>query len=186
VSTRFDALLAKIVAHGADRPQALARLRAALDATEVGGVTPNLPLLRWLTAHPRVEAGAVSTAFLVECPPLSRPVPAAPEPWAARWRLNLPAPPPAPPPDPDPPPHLVAAGEGGQGDVVVSSPMPGTVVRVLVGEGDEVRPRQPLVVVEAMKMETPVVAPYPAVVRRVEVQAGDRVAAGAPLVHLAG
>ena len=47
--------------------------------------------------------------------------------------------------------------------------MPGTVIKVLVGEGDRVQPRQPLVVLEAMKMETPVVSPYEAVVRAVHV-----------------
>jgi pyruvate carboxylase len=62
--------------------------------------------------------------------------------------------------------------------------MPGTVIRVLVGSGDSVRPRQPLVVLEAMKMETPVVSPYEAVVRAVHVSEGDRVAGGELLVEL--
>jgi pyruvate carboxylase len=62
--------------------------------------------------------------------------------------------------------------------------MPGTVIRVLVGEGDEVQPRQPLVVLEAMKMETPVVSPYEAVVRAVHVTEGDRVTGGQLLVEL--
>ena len=44
--------------------------------------------------------------------------------------------------------------------------------------------RQPLLVLEAMKMETPLVAPYEAVVRRVHVAEGDRVAGGALLVEL--
>jgi biotin carboxyl carrier protein len=64
------------------------------------------------------------------------------------------------------------------------APMPGTVIRVLVAPGDEVEPRQPLVVLEAMKMETPLVSPYAATVREVHVAAGDRVAAGALLVEL--
>jgi pyruvate carboxylase len=55
---------------------------------------------------------------------------------------------------------------------------------VLVGEGDEVQPRQPLVVLEAMKMETPVVSPYEAVVRAVHVTEGDRVTGGQLLVEL--
>jgi len=62
--------------------------------------------------------------------------------------------------------------------------MPGTVIRVLVGSGDSVQPRQPLVVLEAMKMETPVVSPYEAVVRAVHVSEGDRVAGGELLVEL--
>jgi pyruvate carboxylase len=62
--------------------------------------------------------------------------------------------------------------------------MPGTVIQVLVREGDRVQPRQPLVVLEAMKMETPVVSPYEATVRAVHVAEGDRVAGGTVLVEL--
>jgi pyruvate carboxylase len=62
--------------------------------------------------------------------------------------------------------------------------MPGTVIRVLVGAGDTVTPRQPLIVLEAMKMETPLVSPYEAVVRGVHVREGDRVSGGALLVEL--
>jgi biotin carboxyl carrier protein len=62
--------------------------------------------------------------------------------------------------------------------------MPGTVIRVLVTEGDSVQPRQPLVVLEAMKMETPLVSPYEGVVRSVHVRVGDQVAGGTLLVEL--
>ena len=62
--------------------------------------------------------------------------------------------------------------------------MPGTVIKVLVAPGDRVEPRQTLLVLEAMKMETPVVSPYAAVVRTVHVAEGDRVAGGAVLVEL--
>ena len=62
--------------------------------------------------------------------------------------------------------------------------MPGTVIRVLASAGDRVAPRQPLLVLEAMKMETPVVSPYDAVVKAVHVAEGDRVAGGALLVEL--
>ena len=62
--------------------------------------------------------------------------------------------------------------------------MPGTVIRVAVAEGDHVQARQPLLVLEAMKMETPVVSPYEAVVRAIHVAEGDRVAGGTVLVEL--
>jgi biotin carboxyl carrier protein len=62
--------------------------------------------------------------------------------------------------------------------------MPGVVVRILAGEGDRVESRQPLVVLEAMKMETPLLSPYDAVVKRVHVVEGDRVTGGAVLVEL--
>jgi biotin carboxyl carrier protein len=62
--------------------------------------------------------------------------------------------------------------------------MPGTVIKVLVAAGDRVSARQPLVVLEAMKMETPLVSPYDASVRAVHVAVGDRVAGGTLLVEL--
>jgi biotin carboxyl carrier protein len=62
--------------------------------------------------------------------------------------------------------------------------MPGTVIRLLAGPGDRVQARQPLVVLEAMKMETPIASPYDAVVRAVHVAEGERVAGGALLVEL--
>jgi biotin carboxyl carrier protein len=62
--------------------------------------------------------------------------------------------------------------------------MPGTVIKLLVGAGDTVRARQPLVVLEAMKMETPLTSPYAATVRAVHVAEGDRVAGGALLIEL--
>ena len=95
-------MIAKLVAHAPTRAEAFDRLAAALRETEVGGVTTNLPFLRWLVSHPVVRAGRATTAFLTEHPPLSRP-PARPPAavWSAPWRLNLPAPPPAPAPDVD-------------------------------------------------------------------------------------
>jgi acetyl/propionyl-CoA carboxylase alpha subunit len=180
IGTAYDPLIAKLIAHGSTREDALDRLAAALAETEVGGVVTNLPFLRWLVAHPALRAGETTTAFLTEHPPLSAPPLRLPDrPWRGGFRLNLPPPPPAPPPD------LVTAGEhGAHEQSSLSAPMPGTVIRVLVGEGDRVRPRQPLVVLEAMKMETPVVSPYEAVVRAVHVSEGDRVAGGTVLVEL--
>jgi acetyl/propionyl-CoA carboxylase alpha subunit len=180
VGTSYDPLIAKLIAHGSTREDALDRLAAALAETEVGGVVTNLPFLRWLVAHPALRAGETTTAFLTEHPPLSAPPLRLPDrPWRGGFRLNLPVPPPAPPPDPD-----AAVEHGGQEQSSLSAPMPGTVIRVLVGAGDPVQPRQPLVVLEAMKMETPVVSPYEAVVRAVHVAEGDRVAGGTVLVEL--
>jgi pyruvate carboxylase subunit B len=144
-------------------------------------VVTNLPFLRWLVAHPDVRAGETTTAFLVEHPPLSPPRPRPAGPWRGTFRLNLPAPPPQPPPDEDSAAHGHTAGSE---QSAVTAPMPGTVIRVLVAEGDEVQQRQPLVVLEAMKMETPLVSPYEGVVRRLHVGEGDQVAGGAVLVEL--
>jgi acetyl/propionyl-CoA carboxylase alpha subunit len=181
IGVSYDPMIAKLISHGRDRAEALDGLRAALEETEVAGVTTNLPLLRWLVAHPDVRAGRTTTAFLVEHPPLSPwPPRQAPSVWNAPWRLNRRAPPPEAPPDLE---RAATVGEGAESSSLVS-PMPGTVIRVLVGEGDRVKPRQPLLVLEAMKMETPLVSPYEAVVRRIHVAEGEQVAGGALLVEL--
>jgi acetyl/propionyl-CoA carboxylase alpha subunit len=181
VGTSYDPLIAKLIAHGSTRDDALDRLAAALAETEVGGVVTNLPFLRWLVAHPALRAGETTTAFLTEHPPLSAPPLRLPDrPWRGGFRLNLAAPPPAPPPD-----LAASVDHGGRHEQSsLAAPMPGTVIRVLVAEGDTVQPRQPLVVLEAMKMETPVVSPYEATVQAVHVRQGDRVAGGELLVEL--
>jgi acetyl/propionyl-CoA carboxylase alpha subunit len=181
VGIGYDAMIAKLIAGGETRAEALDRLARALAETEIEGVVTNLPFLRWLVAHPVVRAGRTTTAFLTEHPPLSRPPTAQPDrPWAGAWRLNLAAPPPTPVPDVDTASH----DHGGGGESALTAPMPGTVISLLVSAGERVRARQPLVVLEAMKMETPVVAPYEAAVRAVHVSEGDRVVGGALLVEL--
>ena len=180
----YDSLIAKLIAHGATRTNALDRLAAALDETEVGGVTTNLPLLRWLVRHPLVRAGETTTAFLVEHPPLSEPpVRAADRVWHGGWRLNLPVAPPASPPDVDAAAHERGAEAGSSS---VTAPMPGTVLELLVAAGDRVVARQTLVVLEAMKMELPLAAPFDATVSSVHVAEGDRVGGGTLLVELDG
>ena len=182
VAIAYDPMLAKLVAHGPTREDALERLEAALAETVVEGVTTNLPFLRWLVAHPDVRAGNTTTAFLTEHPPLSPPpVRRADRVWQGAWRLNLAPPSPAPPPDVDTASHDHAAAHA---ESALTAPMPGTVIKVLVAPGDDVRARQPLLVLEAMKMETPLVSPYDATVRAVHVSEGDRVAGGAVLVEL--
>jgi 3-methylcrotonyl-CoA carboxylase alpha subunit len=66
----------------------------------------------------------------------------------------------------------------------VTAPMPGKVLKVLVAEGERVEPGQPLVVIEAMKMETTLAAESAAVVRRVRAAEGQMVDHGAVLIEL--
>ena len=182
VALAYDPMLAKLIAQGPTREDALDALGAALAETVVEGVTTNLPFLRWLVAHPELRAGRTTTAFLVEHPPLSAPQVRLPaREWRGAWRLNLPAPPPAAPPDVEATAHDRASASG---ESELTAPMPGTVIKLLVAAGDRVQARQPLLLLEAMKMETPVTAPYDAIVRSVNVQEGDRVAGGAVLVEL--
>jgi acetyl/propionyl-CoA carboxylase alpha subunit len=182
VGTSYDPMIAKLVVHGPTRAEAFARLADALAETEVVGLTTNLPFLRWLVRHPVVLAGEATTAFLTEYPPLSEAPLRLPEAaWRGGWRLNLPAAPPTAAPDVDAAAHQHAAGGG---ESRVTAPMPGTVLRVEVAAGDHVEARRPLLVLEAMKMETPLTAPFDATVKAVHVAAGDRVAGGSLLVEL--
>lgn len=73
-------------------------------------------------------------------------------------------------------------GAHGAGPQRVTAPMPGKVVRVLVAPGDEVKARQGLVVVEAMKMENELRAARDGRVRDVTVKEGQSVDAGAVLL----
>ena len=74
------------------------------------------------------------------------------------------------------------ADGGGSGPQRLAAPMPGKVVRVLARAGDAVRARQPLVVVEAMKMENELRATHDGTVAEVHVREGMSVEAGALLL----
>jgi len=75
-----------------------------------------------------------------------------------------------------------ADGAAGSGPQRLAAPMPGKVVRVLAKTGDAVRARQPLVVVEAMKMENELRASHDGTVAEVHVHEGMSVDAGALLL----
>ena len=64
ITPYYDALLAKLIAWGADRPQALGRLVEALDAFEIAGVTTNLAVLKALLRHPQVVRDEIDTGFI--------------------------------------------------------------------------------------------------------------------------
>jgi 3-methylcrotonyl-CoA carboxylase alpha subunit len=66
----------------------------------------------------------------------------------------------------------------------LESPMPGKVLRVLVSAGDKVTAEQPLVIIEAMKMEFTVRAPHDGSVSAVKYKQGDQVAVGDIVVEL--
>ena len=74
------------------------------------------------------------------------------------------------------------SGSGARGEQAVIAPMPGRVVRVLVGAGDTVSARQPVVVVEAMKMENELRSPKDGRVKEIAVESGASVEAGRILV----
>jgi 3-methylcrotonyl-CoA carboxylase alpha subunit len=71
VSHYYDPMLAKIVAHGATREEALTRLRTAISRVEIAGVTTNAAFLAQLLGEEAVSTNAVDTGFIERsCPRL--------------------------------------------------------------------------------------------------------------------
>jgi acetyl-CoA/propionyl-CoA carboxylase, biotin carboxylase, biotin carboxyl carrier protein len=237
IGGRFDPMLAKIVAHGPDRPTALARLTDALDRTLVLGLTTNLRFLRWLVRRSEVVDGEARIDTLDRIWPDDqadrREIPDATWRAAARllggggWRLN--ARPtirlaadgvardvrvgptavapgveaviagdvvhvdidgrsvairPAPPPDVDRAARAAAAHAHGDGSADVVAPMPGSVLAVHVAVGDTVTAGDPIVTLEAMKMEHIVAANGPGRVTELAVRPGDQVTRGGTLATI--
>ncbi len=98
-------------------------------------------------------------------------------------------PPAAPPPKPEAPPAPVEKKEApppaeaavAAGESPVTAPIPGTIIRYLVKEGDEVKAGDSVVVLEAMKMENDIVAPAGGKIKAINCKPGDKVAGGAVL-----
>ena len=94
VSMYYDPMIAKLITYGADREEAIAHMRSALDRFIIRGVSSNLSFLSALMAHPRFVAGNMSTNMIGEeypdgfsprtcptrTPPSSSPLP---PPWCA-------------------------------------------------------------------------------------------------------
>jgi acetyl-CoA carboxylase biotin carboxylase subunit len=60
----YDSMIAKLIVHGADRSEALAKMRLALDTFIVEGVTTTIPFLGTLMNHPKFIEGDIHTKFL--------------------------------------------------------------------------------------------------------------------------
>jgi acetyl/propionyl-CoA carboxylase alpha subunit len=71
-----------------------------------------------------------------------------------------------------------------EGNVRITAPMPGKVIKLCVGEGDEVKKNRALVIVEAMKMENEIQSPAEGVVRRIHVTVGEFVDSEKPLMEI--
>jgi propionyl-CoA carboxylase alpha chain len=66
ISMYYDSMIAKLITHGATRDQAIARMRDALNAFVIRGVSSNVPFQAALMQHPRFVAGNFTTAFIAE------------------------------------------------------------------------------------------------------------------------
>lgn len=124
-----------------------------------------------------VEVEKVGGGYASLTPASLTAAPAAPAPQAA-----APAPAPAAPAAPAPAPAAPAAAPaGGAGDVV--APMPGTVLKVNVNNGDTVASGDVILILEAMKMENEIVAPCAGTVT-LNVKAGETVDTDAVLASV--
>jgi acetyl-CoA/propionyl-CoA carboxylase biotin carboxyl carrier protein len=176
----------------------------ALDEFQIEGVPTTIPFHRLAMRDPAFVAGDVSTILVEEGMDLSSLEPATVEgtgqPTAKppprrlvielegkRFDVDLFPQEPVKVPErirtPRSPKALerARAESGGPGKEVVKTPMQGTIVKVLVAEGDTVKAGQTLVVLEAMKMENHVTAHQAGTVAGLEVAEGQTVPTGATI-----
>jgi acetyl-CoA/propionyl-CoA carboxylase biotin carboxyl carrier protein len=207
IGGNFDSLLAKLIVTGESRTEALARARRALDEMVVEGMATALPFHRAVVRDPAFTAEPftvhtrwIETEFDNQIPPY---VGAAGGPEAdsepretvvvevggKRLEVSLPgglgvsagggaAKKKAPKRS-----GGSKAGSGTSGDAVVS-PMQGTIVKIVVEEGQTVAEGDLIVVLEAMKMEQPLNAHKAGTVTSLNAVVGETVSAGATLCEL--
>jgi biotin carboxyl carrier protein len=84
----------------------------------------------------------------------------------------------------EPVPESAPTPSTAAGSDAMTSPMPGTILKILVNVGDEVKENQPLLILEAMKMENEVVASANGKVTGLHVTLGQVVNAGDPLITI--
>jgi len=80
--------------------------------------------------------------------------------------------------------QFIGAGDGGSGLKTVKAPMPGLVVKILTSPGAEVEKGDPLVVVEAMKMENEIGSPVKGVIKEIKVEEKQAVEKGEIMIVL--
>jgi len=209
----FDSLIAKLIVTGRDRTQALERSRRALDEFVVDGMPTVIPFHRAVVSDPAYVGASnpsgegsfdvytqwIETDFDNQLQPYGGEVAEGEEPGerqtvvvevgGKRLEVVLPG-----------GLGAVAAGGGGgakkpkraagkksgsaaSGDAV-TSPMQGTVVKVVVEEGQEVAEGDTVVVIEAMKMEQPLKAHKAGVVTGLQAEVGATVTNGAVICEI--
>ncbi len=196
----FDSLLAKVIVHGASFEEALARAERALAAFRLEGAPSNIPFLRALLADRAVRSDKVHTRFvdehagkLIDAAMKLQPglffqatAPNGSGNRQAGARV-----------DAVDPLAVLAFGkqavaqtasetpsDAPEGTMPVPAPMQGTIVSIAVKEGDAVAAGQPLLVMDAMKMQHEIKSPARGYVRRIAVEAGETIYEGHPLLFV--
>jgi acetyl-CoA/propionyl-CoA carboxylase biotin carboxyl carrier protein len=208
VSQFYDNLVGKLICWGADRDAAIARTLRALDEFEVTGIPTTIPADVAILRHPDFVAAEHSTKWVEErldltgvgadlrSPPQDHEGGAEPKVrrdvdvevngrrfgvtvWVPESQAGPAVATPGAAGRASPRPRRssgASARAAGSGAVVV--PMQGTIVKVLVSEGDEVEAGQTVCVLEAMKMENNIAADKSGTVKEVKVTAGQSVGSG--------
>jgi acetyl-CoA/propionyl-CoA/long-chain acyl-CoA carboxylase, biotin carboxylase, biotin carboxyl carrier protein len=188
----YDSMFAKVIVSAEDREHARRRMLRALEEYRVEGVPTTIPLHRWVLETPEFRAGRHTTTWLeralreTELPSPDVPAPGV-EPKAPvpaellmevdgrrvpirifdHRRATAPR---------APSRHSGHHGEGVHS--VISAPMQGTILRVLVEEGQEIQAGDVVCILEAMKMENAIPAPREGVVSDLPISAGQVVQPG--------
>jgi len=196
----YDSLFAKLIVSGEDREAARRRILRALDELEVEGIPTTAAFHRWVLETDEFRSGAHTTRFVeaalaegrfrpeeggtatAAADGGARPVRLTVEVDGRRvpvllWGDEISTPP--------GPPAAAIGGAGGDGAEVVTAPMQGTILQVLVEPGQAVTAGDVVCILEAMKMENHIAAHRDGTVSEVAVTKGDVVQAGERLVALA-
>ena len=194
----YDPLIAKLITHGADRDQCRRRMLRALDEYTIQGVKTTIPFHRLMLADDRFATGDYHTGTVereTDLSVISDPTTTPAKPGESqtgqrrlevevdgkrfevnvRERLESSIRPHKPKP-----PKSAAAVTSGASEVL-SAPMQGTIVKVLVKEGQHLKAGDAVCVLEAMKMENSIVAHVDGMVEELKVGAGQSVEAGASI-----
>ena len=192
IGSHFDSLLAKLIVTGSTREEAIDRARRALREFHIGGLATALPFHRAIVEDPnfikdfKVYTSYIENEFKNLIPPFSFKQGTADSKAASqkiiaevdghRFEVLLHT------PEPIQKRHRVKSNAitALAGDSL-ESPMQGTVVKVVKGNGDRVEVGDLIVVLEAMKMEQPLIAHKAGTISKLQVSVGQTVASGATL-----
>jgi acetyl-CoA/propionyl-CoA carboxylase biotin carboxyl carrier protein len=195
ITGNFDSLLAKLIVTGATREEAIARARRAIAEFTIEGMATALPFHQAILQDPaftqefKVYTSYIENEFKNEIPefkilPLEAQTKAAADHLVAeingkRFEILVHA------PEPVVKRHRAKdALAGGAGGVGLCSPMQGTVVKVAVTEGQSVEKGDLVIVLEAMKMEQPLMAHRAGVISNLTAVIGETVASGTVLCDI--
>ena len=198
-STRYDSLLAKVITHSRSPAfaSATAKAQRALADFQIEGFDTNLTFLQDLLHQPEFANSTLLTQFVdTHLPEISARLSKAAALSAETARSDQPNPGAGAAVDARDPLAVLnhratekttatePTASGPSGSLAIGAPLQGTVVEINVSPNQEVYAGQPLLVMDAMKMEHVVSAPESGVVLQIAVTAGDAVFEDHALLHI--